>query len=902
MFGLSRLLALTGEVTWRRNCRDGRRRPLPRMGPAVEALEDRVVPTLLGQQLFPSDYPWNQNIANAPVASNSSSIIAHIGTSIKIHPDWGDDSAANGNAALYGIPFMVVHGNSTTKVNVIIDNYPGESDVQGVPIPANAVIEGDFQNGPNNNGGGYNNGQRGDSHMLIWDEDNNIAYELYGVTRPADTTLFPDTNGVEQSHTDGKWHAAQESVWDMKAETFRNLGDTSADAAGLSILAGLARPDEGLPTSAGGQGVINHALRFTLPKGDINPQYIYPASHVVSASSGSNNLPFGSRLRLMNTTAVNNIIAGLGPQAQIIAHAMQQYGLVLADIGSAMYVTGASASEDANNAINFTWNMNDVLGLAGLNAGDFEVVNLSPVVTSLSASTGSSGNTITINGQNFSGSAGHLSVFFGSTAASTVTYVGDTQITAKVPAGSGTVDVTVQSGVNKTDPNNPNDNVNAPIFGYGTSATSSADRFTFTSQTVSAGNSSASFATSSVVTGNTDTLTIVVKDTTNAIISGLGNSAFGFSLSGGASAGTFGTVTESSTKGTYTTAFTGTTIGTASTVTIKVSGVTLTSQPTITVNAASGSPTAPSNLSFNTSAALASSSHLSLQWTDNSSNETSFLIDRSTDGTNFTQITSVGANVTTYKDVNLAPGTKYYYRVRASNANGNSAYTNVASAKTLTGNEQWVHALYEDFIGREGSLAEWDAWVNILPSMGVAGVVNSIARSTEALKRQVDSIYTRFLNRQADTAGENFWIQYLQQGNTEEQLINQLLGSQEFFVDQGSTNSGFVKGLYQLLLNRTPATSEVNAWVNVVPAIGRSGVATSFTSSGEYRTGAVRTFYGDPSLSPKPFEPYFTNLLHRTAAPASQEIQGWVSTSMDSLTIETTLAETVEYIQSAQKR
>src|SRR5207302_10522205 len=143
--------------------------------------------------------------------------------------------------------------------------------------------------------------------------------------------------------TGGNWHAAQETVWDMKTDNIRSLGITSAEAAGLSILAGLARPDEGLPTAQGGQGAINHALRFTLPSGDVNPPYIYPASHVVNTSSGSTKLPFGARLRLMNTPAVNAKISTLGPQAQIIAHAMQQYGLVLADIGSAMYVTGTSA-------------------------------------------------------------------------------------------------------------------------------------------------------------------------------------------------------------------------------------------------------------------------------------------------------------------------------------------------------------------------------------------------------------------------------------------------------------------------------------------------------------------------------------------------------------------------------
>jgi hypothetical protein len=450
----------------------------------MEGLEGRVLLSLLGQQIFPSDYPWNQNISNAPVAANSAAIISHIGSSIHIHPDWGADSAANGASPLYGIPFNVVHGNTTAKINVIIDNYPGESDIEAVPIPAGAVIEGDYQNGPNPNGGGYNAGQRGDSHLIVWDEDNNVAYELYGVTRPSDPTLFPNTNGVELNHTDNLWHAAQETVWNMSTDQFRTLGATSADAAGLSILAGLARPDEGLTVAQGGQGAINHALRMTLPSGDINPQYIYPASHMVSTSQATNHVPLGARLRLMNTPAVNAIISAMPVESQIVARAMQQYGLVVADIGSAMYVTGASASVDANNAIDQTWDMNDIFasnGLKALTAADFEVVNLTPTVTGLSASSGATGSALTITGQNFSGAAGHISVFFGATAASNVNVVSDMQITCIVPNGTGTVDVTVQSGVNETDniSGNPNANVNAPIFGYGTSATSSADRFTF---------------------------------------------------------------------------------------------------------------------------------------------------------------------------------------------------------------------------------------------------------------------------------------------------------------------------------------------------------------------------------------------------------------------------------------
>jgi hypothetical protein len=289
------------------------------------------------------------------VAANSAAIIAHISAAKSLHPDWGADSPANGNSPLYGIPFNVVHGNSTAKVNVVIDNYPGESDLIPVPIPSNAVIEGDYQNGPNPNGAGYNANQRGDSHLIVWDEDNNIAYELFGVSRPTEPTLFPNTRGVELPHTDGKWHAAQESVWNMNTNTFRTLGETSADAAGLSILAGLVRPDEGLTVAQGGQGAITHALRVTLPAADILPQYLYPASHMVSASQGANNLPLGSRLRLANTPAINALINSMPPESKIIAQAMQQYGLIVADIGSAMFVTGTSASMNANNNISLTW-------------------------------------------------------------------------------------------------------------------------------------------------------------------------------------------------------------------------------------------------------------------------------------------------------------------------------------------------------------------------------------------------------------------------------------------------------------------------------------------------------------------------------------------------------------------
>lgn len=225
---------------------------------------------------------------------------------------------------------------------------------------------------------------------------------------------------------------------------------------------------------------------MTLPSRDVNPQYIYPGSHMVSTSQGASNLPLGSRLRLKNTPAVNTLITNMPPESQIVARAMQQYGLILADIGSAMYVTGASAAENASNGISLTWDQNDIFasnGLEALNAGDFEVVTLQPIVAGLSATNSPVGSTLTVNGQNFSGAAGHLSVFFGSTTANSLSVLNDTQILVTVPGGSGTVDVTVQSGVDETDTisGNSNANVNAPVFGYGISPLTAADKFTFLS-------------------------------------------------------------------------------------------------------------------------------------------------------------------------------------------------------------------------------------------------------------------------------------------------------------------------------------------------------------------------------------------------------------------------------------
>ena len=416
---------------------------------------------LLGNQVFPADNPWNQEITNAPVAANSTavmnSIISTFGNG-RLHPDFGEDSY--NTDPLFGIPYNVVHGNSIAATSIVIGAYADQSDVQPVPLPANPVLEGDLQNGPVV---GLNN--RGDSHLLVYDEDKNIEYEFYNVSRPSE-------------NRDGKWHAAQESVWNLNTDSFRQIGWTSADAAGLPILPGLVRPDEGLPISQGGQGVINHAIRFTLQNSVILNQFIYPASHVANPGNNDPRIqpPMGSRFRLKASVDISN----LDPESKIIAQAMKDYGLILADNGSNFFFSGASYSVDANNNHVLTWNDDDIQsttnGLKSLTYSDFELVDLTPIVSATSRPIAGAGTVITVTGQNFSGSAGNLQVLFGTTPGANVTVIDDAHLTVTVPANlTGNFDIRVQSGA--PDPND-SENVNSPLFGYGISAITTGDAIT----------------------------------------------------------------------------------------------------------------------------------------------------------------------------------------------------------------------------------------------------------------------------------------------------------------------------------------------------------------------------------------------------------------------------------------
>jgi hypothetical protein len=275
---------------------------------------------------FPADNLWNTDISSAPTDPNSDNIINYIGSAVTVHPDFG---SGKWDGQYMGIPYQVVSG-SQAEASIQFGAYGEESDPGPMPIPFNALIE------------GYPKPGNGDRHVLVVDKDSCWLYELYN------------------SHRLGrlKWKADSTAVWDMTSDEERPYTWTSADAAGLPIFVGLVRYDE---VAA---GAINHALRFTVPV--TQQAFTAPASHWASSVTDTNAPPMGIRLRLKASFD----ITGFSTQNQVILTALQKYGMILADNGSAIYISGAPDSR---------WNNDDLGQLKTIVGADFEVVQMDNV-------------------------------------------------------------------------------------------------------------------------------------------------------------------------------------------------------------------------------------------------------------------------------------------------------------------------------------------------------------------------------------------------------------------------------------------------------------------------------------------------------------------------------------------
>jgi len=322
--------------------------PFKSLGETTEGENSATVQaSISGCPILPNNNIWNTPVDTLPVDSNSNLYIDTIGANTSVHADFGSGLWDGGPI---GIPYTTVPGTQE-KVNVSF-LYDDESDPGPYPIPADAPIEG-------------GSSSDGDRHVLVIDRDNCILYELY--------RAFPQP--------DGSWEADSGAIYHLNSNDLRPAGWTSADAAGLPILPGLVRYDEVA------SGEIDHAIRFTVPQ--TRRAYVWPARHYASSLTGTQYPPMGQRFRLKASFD----ISGYSSQVQVILRAFKKFGIILADNGSAWYISGVPDER---------WDNDMLHQLDNVRGSDFEAVDVSSLMISPNSGAALQGtaNTITVTSPN----------------------------------------------------------------------------------------------------------------------------------------------------------------------------------------------------------------------------------------------------------------------------------------------------------------------------------------------------------------------------------------------------------------------------------------------------------------------------------------------------------------------
>jgi hypothetical protein len=273
--------------------------------------------------VFPPNNIWNTPVDQLPVSSLSSTYVNTIGPSASLHPDFGTVY----NGAPNGIPFIIVPRTETRYPAKFM--YADESDPGPYAIPLNAPIEGGSQS-------------TGDRHVIAVQTMDCMLYEMW--------SSYPRAAG---------WQAGSGAIFDLRSNALRPPGWTSADAAGLPIFPGLVKYDEVLT------GAIHHAIRFTVPQ--TQQAYVWPARHFASSLTDPKYPPMGARFRLRAGFDISSFSAA----NQIILTALKKYGMMVADNGSAWYISGAPDSR---------WNDDDLHNLGEVKGADFEAVDVSSLM------------------------------------------------------------------------------------------------------------------------------------------------------------------------------------------------------------------------------------------------------------------------------------------------------------------------------------------------------------------------------------------------------------------------------------------------------------------------------------------------------------------------------------------
>ncbi len=283
---------------------------------------------------FPAGALWTQPMQQAPVDPQSSAIIQWLAD----HGAWG-----------YGMRFQVDFSMRVLSADASTPRVPfhkgstwfaADSDaVSSIPLPRNGGLEGEND---------YHCGG-GDCHLIVADRSAQKLYEAW-----------------QANYANGALSATELTVWDLSRiypPSGRGNQCTSADAAGLPIAPLLFNADE---IAA---GHIDHAIRFALPNNKIRARvFVHPATHAGSPRGPELAPPMGVLLRLKPDFDMSK----LTPAAQVVARALQKYGMYLSDGGN----IALTAQNDADTNTKYSDVGFDSHSLFPIKVTDFEVVKI----------------------------------------------------------------------------------------------------------------------------------------------------------------------------------------------------------------------------------------------------------------------------------------------------------------------------------------------------------------------------------------------------------------------------------------------------------------------------------------------------------------------------------------------
>jgi serine/threonine-protein kinase len=293
-------------------------------------LQHAVAPT----PFFPPGSVWTQDVSHAPLNPQSSTIIS-----------WLSDAGGWGHGRMQvDFDFRVMQADATTPYVPFRKGprFSPDSDVVStIPLPAGGGIEAQQ---------GYQcNIDQSDCHLIVVDRGHGKLYEAYLA-----------------NYTDNALTANLLAVWNLnRVYPPSGRGDqcSSADAAGFPIAPLLFNADE-LAT-----GSINHAIRFILPNARIRPGvFVHPATHGSKGHGSPAAPPYGVRFRLKSSYDISQ----LKPAAQVVARALQKYGMFLSDQGGITL----SAQNDTDTQVKYADVDFGSHDLQALKVTDFEVVDM----------------------------------------------------------------------------------------------------------------------------------------------------------------------------------------------------------------------------------------------------------------------------------------------------------------------------------------------------------------------------------------------------------------------------------------------------------------------------------------------------------------------------------------------